>query len=315
MKPRGNRIVKSLPMPRLLGVLALSLLLVGCGADVAAPQGPLTLTDGSGREISLEGPAERIISLAPSNTELLYAVGAGQLLVGRDEVSDYPAEVLQVESIGSTYGELNTEAILALEPDLVLAASITAPEQIQALESLGLTAFVISDPMDFEALYENIRLVGTLTGRETDSETLAEQLAQRVEAVSGAIDGAQPVKVFYEVDGTDPSAPWTTGQGTFQQLLINMAGGTNVAGELQGWGQISLEELVAQDPQVVLFGSGPFLPTTVESLVARPGWSELSAVESGQVHAIDTNWIDRPGPRLVDALEAMARAIHPELFE
>jgi iron complex transport system substrate-binding protein len=300
---------------RMLAFLVLSLALASCASSAAVSEGPLELIDGSGRQVSLAGTAKRIVSLAPSNTELLYAVGAGPQLVGRDEVSDYPAEVLEVESIGSTYGELNTETILTLEADLVLAASITAPEQIQALESLGITTFVIADPADFEALYDNLRVVGMLTGHEAEADQLAEALATRVRVVTEAIEGSARVRVFYEVDGTDPSAPWTTGQGTFQELLIDMAGGTNVAGDLQGWGQISLEELVAQDPQVVLFGYGIWVPTTTETLVARSGWTDIAAVKTGQVHAIDTNWVDRPGPRLVDALEAMARAIHPELFD
>jgi iron complex transport system substrate-binding protein len=315
MNRQLRRTVKSRGRPGLLVLLALSLALVGCAADSEISAGPLELIDGDGRQVSLAGPAQRIVSLAPSNTELLYAIGAGPQLVGRDEVSDYPAEVLEVDSIGSTYGELNTEAILALEPDLVLAASITAPEQIQALEALGITTFVIADPVDFAALYENIRTVGKLTGHDAEAEEEAESLKQRVRAVTDAIEGSPRLRVYYEVDGTDPSAPWTTGEGTFQQLLINLAGGTNVAGQMQGWGQISLEELVAQDPQVVLFGFGPWVPTTTDSVAERPGWAEMAAVKAGQVYAIDTNWIDRPGPRLVDALEAMAQAIHPDLFD
>jgi len=295
--------------------LVLALLLTACAAPADSPAGPLQVTDGLGREISLEGPAARIVSLAPSNTEMLFAIGAGSQVVGRDEVSDYPAQAAEVASIGSTFGELNTEAILALDPDLVLAADITAPEQLQSLETLGLTTFVLANPSDFEGLYENLETVGELTGHSAEASELAANLRARVEKVISAMRDRDRVTVFYEIDGSDPSAPWTTGAGTFQDLLIELAGGGNVASGIQGWGQIDIEQLVIQDPQVIVFGEGPFVVTTVESMSDRPGWDGIAAVRTGRVIPIDTNWVDRPGPRLVDALEAMARALHPELFD
>ncbi len=295
--------------------LALALLLTACAAPAVSLAGPLQVTDGLGREISLEGPAVRVVSLAPSNTEMLFAIGAGSQVVGRDEVSDYPAQAAEVASIGSTYGQLNTEAILALDPDLVLAADITAPEQLQSLEALGLTTFVLANPSDFEGLYENLETVGELTGHTVEASELAANLRARVENVISAMGDIDRVAVFYEIDGIDPSAPWTTGAGTFQDLLIELAGGENVASGIQGWGQIDIEQLVIQDPEVIVYGEGPFVVTTVESLSERPGWDGIAAVQAGRVIPIDTNWVDRPGPRLVDALEAMARALHPELFD
>ena len=153
-----------------------------------------------------------------------------------------------------------------------------------------------------------------MNGQAEAAELVAE-LEARVTAVEEMTQGVERLRVFYEADGTDPTAPWTTGSGTFQSVLIDLAGGSNVAGEIAGWGQFSLEQLVAIDPQVILFGSGSFVPATVDSLAARPGWGTMSAVVDGRVYAVDTNWVDRPGPRLVEALEAMARFIHPELFD
>jgi len=284
------------------------------GLMIAACSGP-SAVDGMGREVVLPGSAQRIVSIAPSNTEILFAIGAGDQLVGRDEVSDYPPEALEVVSIGSTYGELNTEAILALEPDLVLAATITSPEQVQTLETLGIPIFLLANPEDFSGLLENIKVVGILTGHETDAEALADELEARIEAVTRRVEDAKRVSVFYEVDGTDPTAPWTTGAGTFQDVLIGLVGGENIAVDIAGWGQMSLEEIVTRDPQVVIFGEGPWVPTTVESFLGRSGWEEIAAVVDGCVYGIDTNWVDRPGPRLVVALEQMALMIHPELFE
>ena len=276
---------------------------------------PLTIVDGMDRDVVLPGPAQRIVSIAPSNTEILFAIGAGDQIVGRDEVSDYPPEALEVASIGSTYGELNTEAILALEPDLVLAATITSPEQVQTLEVLGIPVFLLANPEDFSGLLDNIKLVGLLTGHEAEAEAIAAGLDERIEAVTQKAADAELVRVFYEVDGTDPTAPWTTGVGTFQDVLIGLVGGENIAVDIVGWGQMSLEEIVTRDPQVVIFGEGAWVPTTVESYSDRSGWGEIAAVVDGRVYGIDTNWVDRPGPRLVEALEEMALMIHPELFE
>jgi len=307
------------PQPIAL-ILTLVLLLTGCAAPAAAPSATaappihtetIQLTDGLGRDVTLAEPAGRVVSLAASNTEILYAIGAGNLLVGRDDTSDYPDEAFAVESIGSVYGAVNTEAILALEPDLVLAAGTNTPEQVETLAALDLTVFYLANPVDFEGLYENIRLVGALTGRVDAADALIADLTTRVENVRARVAELEPVSVYYEVDATDVTAPYTVGAGTFQNYLITLAGGANIAADLNAWAPISQEELLARNPDVMLFGSSIWVPTTVESVAARPGWSALYAVASGQVYPIDSNWVDRPGPRLVLALEAMADLLHP----
>jgi iron complex transport system substrate-binding protein len=282
-------------------------------APTLAPT-PIVINDGAGHELTLDGPTERIVSLAPSNTEILFAIGAGGQLVGRDDFSDYPEEALDVESIGSTYGELNVEAIVGLQPDVVLAAGITPPEHIQALEDVGLPVYVVGNPDDFPMLFDNLRAVGVLTGRNQEAETLTTDLEARYQSVTGAVAGADPVSLFYEVDGSDPTAPWTTGSGTFQQLMFELAGGQNIAADIEGWGQLSLEQIVVADPQVIIFGGGPFVPTTIESLKARAGWGGIRAVEEDRVYDVNTDLLDLPGPRLVDGLEQVAHILHPEAF-
>jgi iron complex transport system substrate-binding protein len=276
---------------------------------------PIMLVDGLDRSVSLPEPALRVISMAPNTTEILYAVGAGSQIVGRDEFSDFPPEVVDVASIGSTYAELNTEAMIALEPDLILAAGIHTPEQVQSLEALNLTVFYLSNPEDFEELYEALRLVGVLTDHEDDAVALGEELKSRVDAVIETVAGVDPILVYYEVDGSDPTAPWTTGSGTFQDIIIRSIGGENVASDLENWATISLEELVERDPKVMFYGAGPWVPTTPESVAERSGWGDITAVATGAIYGIETNWVDRIGPRLVGALEQMARLLHPALFE
>lgn len=284
-------------------------------APISPPAQPVEAVDGAGRTIRLPFPAQRIVSLAPSNTEIVYAIGAGAQLVARDEFSDYPEAARLLPSIATGMGKLNTEAVVALEPDLILAAEITAPDQVETLRGLGLTVFVVINPDDFEGLYNNVLVVGTICGRDANAQSLADKLRGRVNAVGEKINtaGSTP-RVFYELDGTDPTKPWTSGPGTFLDLLIRTAGGTNVgAGLSSEFAQISSEEIVEQNPQVILLGDTLY-GTTVESVVARPGWGAMTAVTQGAVHPFDDNLVSRPGPRMVDGLELMARLIHPELF-
>jgi iron complex transport system substrate-binding protein len=278
---------------------------------------PIVLKDGVGKTITLPTPAKRIVSLAPSNTEILFAITAGSQVVGRDNYSDFPPEALQVTDIGGGFGELDAEAILALQPDLVMASSLTPPEQVQALRDLGLTVFTLTNPNDLPGMYINLLTVATLTGHEEDAKTLIANLDQRVKAVQTKMAKVteRPL-VFYEIDSTDPNAPWTAGAGTFIDTLISMAGGENLGKVLKGeWAQISIEALIKEDPDIILLGDAFWGGVTPEAVAARSGWDALGAVKNGQVYPFDDNLVSRPGPRLVDGLEALAKFLHPELFQ
>ena len=275
----------------------------------------IAITDGLGNSILMEKPARKIVSLSPSTTEILFAIGAGSQLVGREDNSTYPPEAEEVASVGSLFGELPTETILALEPDLVVAGEIINAEQVQALQALGLTVYWQSNPTDFDGLYENILELGQLSGHGDEALSLINDLESRVSAVSEKVAGAQSKPpVFYELDATDPVNPWTVGAGTFIDLIISMAGGTNVASDLEPYAQISSEELIARDPAIILLSDAMF-GVTPESVAARPGWDVIQAVKDNAIHGIDPNIMSVPGPRLVEGLEETARLIHPELFE
>ena len=275
----------------------------------------LTVTDGLGREVTLNGVPQHIISMAPSNTEILFAIGAGDQVVGRDTLSDFPEEAKNVTDIGSTFGALNTELIVSLNPDLVLAAEINTPEQVKQLEDLGLTVYYLKNPTTLEEMYGNLEIVAQLTGHKEEAATLIESLQARVAAVDEKI---APISsrpgVFYELDATDPSKPYTAGKGTFITQLIDRAGGYNIASELEGYPQISLEQVVAADPAFIILGDARY-GVSPESIAQRPGWENLSAVKNGQVLPFNDDLVSRPGPRLVDALEELAKLLRPELFE
>jgi iron complex transport system substrate-binding protein len=299
----------------LILTLLFALLLTACGG-ASSVSGDLTFTDGLGREVTLDGPAQRVVSLAPSNTEILFAIGAGSQVVGRDEFSDYPAEAASLDSVGGSFGEYSVESIVALEPDLVLAAEINTPELVKQLEDLGLTVYYLKNPVTLEEMYTNLEIVGQLTGHNVGE--LVDSLKRRVQAVDDkvALASARPT-VFYEIDASDASKPYTYGPGTFGDLLITRAGGVNLAtlaGIADPYPQVSLEQIVATDPTIIVLGDSMW-GVTPESVVARPGWESIDAVENNQIFAFDDNLVSRPGPRLVDGLEQLAKLLHPDLFE
>lgn len=296
--------------------LLASLMLAACAPALPKKDAAgIALTDGLGREVKLEAAAQRIVSIAPSNTEILFALGAGDRVVGRDEASDYPQAALALPTVGGWSG-FSTEAIVALKPDLVLAAEINTPELVSQLEKLGLTVYYLSNPKTLEDLYKNIEIVAALTGR--DPAKLTDSLKARVAAVDEKIAPlSYTPTVFYEVDATDPSKPWTVGPGTFIDLLITRAGGQNIvslAGITDAYPQIGLEQLVTTPPAIILLGDSNY-GVTAEAVASRPGWDTLDAVIEGNVFPFDDNLVTRPGPRLVDGLEALARLLHPEVFK
>jgi iron complex transport system substrate-binding protein len=284
-------------------------------APSATPE-PLSFTDGLNNTIILAGPAQRIVSLAASNTEILFAIGAGSQTVGRDTFSDYPEEAKAVADIGGSWGELNLEAITALEPDLILASGLQTPEQVKSLQDVGLTVYLLPNPMDLDGLYANLETVAQLTGRQTEAAALIESLKARVAAVTELVAPLSSAPtVYYELDATDPAAPYTAGPGTFIDALIQLAGGINIAGEMDSpWVQISSEQIVAWNPALIILGNSAY-GVTAESVAARAGWDVLDAVKNQQIFPFDDNLVSRPGPRLVDGLEVLVKILHPDLFK
>jgi iron complex transport system substrate-binding protein len=313
-------------------LLALAALTFGCSspqtpaptatqapAPTAAPSptpAGIEIVDGLGTTIRLAGPAQRVVSLAPSNTEILFAVGAGAQVVGRDEFTNYPAEALNLPSVGGSMGNYNAEAIVGLKPDLVLAAEINSPELIKELQNLGLTVFYLSNPVSLDGMYANLSTVAQLTGQTEQTNTMIEALKQRVAAVKSQLGTpASLPTVFYELDASTPNAPYTIGPGSFMDLLIKEAGGVNItADQTSPWVQLSLEALVVKDPEIILLGDSNY-GVTPESVGQRAGWEDLKAVKNGKVLPFNDDLVSRPGPRLVDGLEELAKLFHPEIFK
>jgi len=274
----------------------------------------ITVVDDAGRTVEIMGVPERIISLAPSNTEILFALGLGNKVVGVTDFCDYPEEAREIERVGGV--EPNLEKIVDLEPDLVLYIGGAAQlEKTQTMEDLGLTVLVLA-PSDIEGIFADIELVGRATGTEDEAADLVSELRARMDGVLSRVAQAerQPL-VFYELDATDPTRPWTAGPGSFIDALITMTGGINLGASAgMEWAQFSTEEIIAQDPEIIILGDANY-GVTVASVEERPGWGVMTAVKEGAIYPIDDTLVSRPGPRIVDGLEELARIMHPEIFK
>jgi iron complex transport system substrate-binding protein len=242
-------------------------------------------------------------------------VGAGAQVVGLDQFSDYPEAAKSLPSVGGSMSNYDLEAITALHPDLVLAAQINTADQVKAIENLGIKVYYLANPTDLNGLYTNLEIVGELTGHSDDAKALVASLQQRVSKVTDALANVtEKPLVYYELDDTDPAKPWTPGPNTFLAQLVKLAGGRSVGEALTSdYAQISLENLLVQNPDIILLGDAAY-GTTADQVAQRAGWSALAAVKANKIYAFDDDLISRPGPRMVDGLEALAKLLHPEVF-
>lgn len=277
---------------------------------------PVTLTDDLGRQVTISAPPQRIVSLVPSNTEILFAVGAGQQVVGVTEYCDYPPEAQTREKIGGFSAKtISVEKIVALEPDLVLSAGEIQQSVIEALEQAEIPVFALA-PERLAGVYHNIETVGRLTGRETQAAEVVAEMQDRVAAVtekSQQIPEDKRPAVFYEV-WDEPLM--TAGPTTFVGELIELAGGKNIFADVsEEYPQVSAETVIQRDPDVVLGPDTHGEELIAENIKARPGWENIRAVKEGRIYLVNGDIVSRSGPRLVDALEAIARTLHPDLFQ
>jgi iron complex transport system substrate-binding protein len=294
----------------ILVVLALTAL-IGLSTGCNEGSSPFPVTDDLGRQVNIEQTPQSIVSLAPSVTEILFALGLGDKVVGVTEACDYPDEAKEKPKVGG-YFSTSLESILDKDPDLILTDGFDpVADQV---EEMGIPMLVLQ-PTDVDGILKDIRLVGQVMNVEGKAGKLAESLQQRLDAVTGKTAGVttRPT-VFYEIDASDQTKPWTVGPGSLADSLISLAGGQNILQEGGAYPQINLETLLSADPDLVILGDYPYV--TPEQVMARTGvWQQVPAVKNARVYAIsDPSLTSRPGPRIIDGLEEMAEIIHPELF-
>ena len=287
---------------KMVSLLLCLALLCACLPSLA--EDGLTVTDMKGREVQLNGPAERIVALTAADCEILYALGAGDRLVGRGEYCDYPEAVLSLPVVKSG-AETNLEEVLALQPQVVLMGTMAQTvEQVEALESAGVRV-VVSDAQTIAGVYEAIRLIGAVTGKDAEAEALVSGMEEAFAAVRAKAVPTEKT-VYFEVSELQWGL-WAAGRNTFMDELAEMCGLKNAFADVDGWGAINQTSVLERNPDFIVttamyWGSGP---KPIEEIKSRPGWEILSAVKNDAIFNADYNAITRPGPRLVEAVEAL----------
>lgn len=300
----------------LLFVLALA----GCGKDdEAAPKetdakksgDSYTVVDDRGVEITFDKVPETVISLQPSNTEILFELGVGDKVIGVTDYDKWPEEVQNIEKVSDTIN-VNLERVIELNPDVVFAYTMGGEEQVEQLESAGLKVFVIQSASSIEDVYGDIGQIAQVMGVEDKGKELVEKIKDQFAAIKEKTDQIkQKKKVYFEI----APAPdiWSIGSGTFQQELIEAAGVENIYADQQGWFSVTEEDLINRNPDAII--------TTVyhaenpaEEIKSRQGWESVTAIKNGDVYELNADILDRPGPRIAEAVELIAKTIYPELF-
>lgn len=283
----------------------------GTPNPTAAPAFPVTLVDDEGTEITIPEEPQALVSLTPATTEILFELGVGDRIVGRvEDITLYPPEAGPIPEVAG-FGTLNVEAIVGLEPDLVIAGGnfFTPPEGIERLRSVGILVLVVYAP-DVETVFDDIELTGRAVGRPEEAVSLADRLRADFDAVAAATADLERPRVFYELDAT--GAIYGPADQSFLAEMIELAGGDPITTGSPDAYEIPLERLIEADPEVILLGDAAY-GVTEDAVAARAGWNVMTAVRDGAIRATEDVIITRPGPRLGDGLRSLALAIHPDL--
>ena len=265
------------------------------------------ISDDLGRTVVIDRIPQRIVSLAPASTEILFALGLGDKIVGVTDECDYPEQAKAKSSVGP-YGFVSPEKIIDLRPDLILSDGWPWDVVLQ-LETLGYPVIVLQ-PKDIDGIFRNIELIGKVTGAEKQAAELITDMQNRIGAIAAKTAAASRPTVYYEMD----VGFWTGGAGSFIDALIILAGGNNIAAGAPAWAMLSNEVIIDAKPDIIVLGYMIKGTESVDEVRNRSGWSEIPAVSNNKIYIIDSDLILRPGPRVIQGLEQLAQIIHPELF-
>lgn len=278
---------------------------------------PVTIKDAIDQEVVIEEKPEKIVSLMPSNTEIVFALGLGDELVGVSDYDNYPKEAAEKEKVGGM--EFNVEKIISLNPDVVLAHASSAhnsTEGLQQIRDAGIDVVVVNDATSFEDVYKGMEMIGQATGAETEADKLVADMKEKLAAIknkAAAISDSDQKSVYIEVSG-EPSI-FTTGTNTFMQEMLDTINAKNIISE-EGWIQVDQEAVIAANPDAIITTYGAYSETSpIDQISSRKGWEEIKAVKEKQIVDVDSDMVTRSGPRLVEGVEAVAEAVYPDVFK
>ncbi|WP_145050640.1 MULTISPECIES: ABC transporter substrate-binding protein [Paenibacillus] len=277
-------------------------------------QYPITVTDATGETFTFEKAPAKIVSVSPAETESLFALGLDEQIVGVSDFDDYPEAATTKPKMGGV-SKPNEESIIAADADIVFTGISMNEEAVKKFRDLGIVIFK-TDPKSVDDVANNIETFGQITDTQEKAQEIIAKMKQDVTDVTEAVKAVKPEEkknVYVEF-----SPGWTVGKGEFMDELITLAGGNNVASDLQGWNEINEENIIAANPDVILYANDVIdenSKTLDQIIKARSGWDQITAVKDDAVIGLDANLLSRPGPRVTEGLKAVAKAIYPDLFQ
>lgn len=267
---------------------------------------PLDITDSTGNVVTIGSEPQKVVSVAPNLTELMYDINAGDKLVGRSEYCDYPAEVSEIETVGNMQTP-DIEKIISLDPDVVIVSMLFDDESTKKLDDLGIKVVTLYEEKSVAGVYDLISTLGAIMNRNSEAEACVADMKEMISSVEVAVSGLEAPTVYYVV-GYGEYGDYTAGGDTYVGGMIEMAGGDNIAKDISGW-TITLEEIVEADPEIIIISEW-----MKDDFVNSPNYSVLTAVKEGHVYTIDTNILDRQCYRNAEGIKALAMIFHPEAF-
>lgn len=289
----------------LLIILAFLTTAAGCGA-VSSGEG-IRIQDSRGAEIVLDSVPERIVSLSPANTEILYALGVGDRIIAVSEYCNYPADTANKTKL-PTGEKLNIETLISMKPDIIFVSRMNAMEdQIKQLEDAGIKV-VVTEANNLDKTYEIIRMTGQATGKREEADKLVENMQESFEAIRKEAAKIPSKRVYVEVSPLEYGL-WSCGRGTFVQELLDIIGAKNIFEDVEGWSAVSEEQVIGRNPDIIITTASPTtgIEDPVGEIMSRANWSGISAVKNGRVYMLDSDMLTRPGPRLVNAAKELMR--------
>ena len=296
-------------------ILLIFLLALAIFSGTALGWTPVTITDDSGFVSIIDTQPKTIVSLAPTNTEIIFALGLGDKVVGVTTYCNYPKEALNKSKIGG-YATINIEKIVAENPNIIFANPMNGQGNIDALRKLGYVVIVIESD-SVEGTYNAIRMIGTCTGKADEADSIISDMKTRIQAITEKlVEGTEKPTVMHAMS---VETFWVSGSNTFQNELINLAGGSNAFLDVDGWGVITLEKLLTTDPEIILVDAGSTMGDSGENTLQKAFLTEqrlssITAVKNKDVYVMDPDIFNRGGPRIVLSLEQLAQILHPEIF-
>jgi len=269
---------------------------------------PMTITDFSGASVTINKKPERIISVVPSSTEILFALGLGDKIVGVSDFDDYPKDVESKPRVGG-FSNPNLEKIIGLKPDVIFVGTPFGKENAEKLKSMGITV-ILAEAKSFDQIYDSISLIGKVTDTEAKAKELIDGMKAKVEEIKNKVKDKEKPRVYFVV--SLGKSNWTAGKGTFIDEIINLAGGENVASDVNGWAEYSIEKIVEKNPQVIITTNHG---ASIEDIKKAEGYKKTDAVKNNKVFMVDENTVVRPSNRIVVGLEEIAKVLHPEAFK